>query len=102
MSVIMNFAIFPTDKGAHVGDYVSKVVSYIKESGVTYQFSPMGTVIETDTVAEALKMIEESHKILEPVSDRIYCVMNMDYHKHKSNLIAGKTESIEKRIGSVN
>lgn len=97
----MNFAIFPMDKGDHIGAYVSKVISYIKESGVTYQFTPMGTIIEGETVAEVLKIVEKSYEILDPISDRVYCVMNMDFNKNKSNLIQSKTESIEHRIGKI-
>lgn len=101
MSALMNFAIFPIDKGEHIGDYVSKVVEYIKESGVSYQFSPMGTIIEAPTVAELLKIVEKSYEIMDPISDRIYCVMNMDYHKNKTDLLKSKTNSIESRIGKV-
>ena len=97
----MNFAIFPIDKGAHIGEYVSKVIAYIKESGVSYQFTPMGTIVEADTVAEVLKIVERAYEILDPISDRVYCVMNMDFNKNKSGLIKGKTESIESRIGEV-
>ena len=98
----MNFAIFPIDKGDHIGDYVSKVIAHIKESGLTYQFTPMGTIIEAPTVAEVLKIVEESYEILDPISDRIYCVMNMDYNKNKADMIKGKTASVESRIGKVN
>lgn len=101
MSAIMNFAIFPIDKGDHIGDYVSKVIQYIKDSGVKYQFTPMGTIIEAPTVPEVLKVIEESYKIMDPISDRVYCVMNMDYNKNKSDLIEKKKQSIESRIGEV-
>ncbi|WP_281615165.1 thiamine-binding protein [Flammeovirga sp. SubArs3] len=97
----MNFAIFPIDKGDHIGEYVSKVVQHIKDSGLTYQFSPMGTVIEAETVTELLKVVDDAYKIMDPISDRIYCVMNMDYNKNKSGMIKAKTESIEKRIGKV-
>ena len=97
----MNFAIFPIDKGAHIGDYVSKVIAYIKESGVSYQFTPMGTIVEAETVSEVLKIVEKAYEILDPISDRVYCVMNMDYNKNKLGLIKGKTESIESRIGEV-
>jgi hypothetical protein len=38
---------------------------------------------------------------MDPISDRIYCVMNMDYNKNKTNLIKSKRESVEKRIGKV-
>ena len=101
MATIMNFAIFPIDKGDHIGEYVSKVVQHVKNSGLNYEFSPMGTIIEADTVPELLKIIEEAYKIMEPISDRIYCVMNMDSNKNKNNLIKGKRDSIEKRIGKV-
>lgn len=101
MSAIMNFAIFPIDKGDHIGDYVSKVIHHIKNSGLTYQFGPMGTVIEAQTIPELLKIVEQAYEVLDPISDRIYCVMNMDYNKNKSNLIKSKRESIEKRIGEV-
>ncbi|MBB3699229.1 thiamine-binding protein [Flammeovirga yaeyamensis] len=97
----MNFAIFPIDKGDHIGEYVSKVVKHIKDSGLTYQFSPMGTIIEAETVTELLKVVDDAYKIMDPISDRIYCVMNMDYNKNKSGLIKSKTESVEKRIGKV-
>lgn len=101
MGAIMNFAIFPIDKGDHIGEYVSKVVQHIKDSGLKYQFSPMGTVIEAETVTELLKVVDDAYKIMDPISDRIYCIMNMDYNKNKSNMIKAKTESIEKRIGKV-
>ena len=97
----MNFAIFPIDKGGHIGDYVSKVVEHIKNSGLNYQFSPMGTVVEAETVTELLKIVDDAYKILDPISDRVYCVMNMDSNKNKSGLIAKKTKSIENRIGEI-
>ncbi|AZQ65159.1 MTH1187 family thiamine-binding protein [Flammeovirga pectinis] len=102
MGVIMNFAIFPIDKGDHIGEYVSKVVQHIKETGLTYQFSPMGTIIEAETVTELLKVVDDAYKIMDSISDRIYCVMNMDSNKNKSNMIKSKTASVEKRIGTVN
>lgn len=101
MSAIMNFAIFPIDQGSNVGEYVSKVIQHIKSSGYKYQFSPMGTVIEADTVTELLKIVDDAYKIMDPVSDRVYCTMNLDYNKKKSNLIENKRASIEQRIGEI-
>ncbi|MBK20699.1 MAG: hypothetical protein CMP63_00070 [Flavobacteriales bacterium] len=101
MSALMNFAIFPLDKGEDIGDHVSKVVQHIKNSGYKYQFGSMGTTVEADKVGELLKLVEESYEILDPVSDRIYCVMNIDYSKNKSDLLNRKRNSIEKRIGSI-
>ena len=97
----MNFAIFPIDKGEDIGDYVSKVVQHIKNSGYKYQFGAMGTTVEAERVRDLLKLVEESYEIMDPISDRIYCVMNIDYSKTKTDLLNRKRNSVEKRIGSV-
>ena len=101
MSAIMNFAIFPVDKGDHVGEYVSKVVAHIRDSGLQFQFTPMATIVEAETVGELLKLVEEAHEILAPVSERTYCTISLDYSKTKTNRIAGKRASVEGRIGEV-
>ena len=101
MSAIMNFAIFPVDKGEHIGEYVSKVIAYIKDSGISYQFTPMGTIIEAPTVKEVLAVIEKSYEIMDPISDRVYCVMNLDYNKNKTDLLHSKVKSVENRIGEL-
>ncbi|WP_430813353.1 MTH1187 family thiamine-binding protein [Carboxylicivirga sp. RSCT41] len=102
MSVLLNFAMFPTDKGDSVSKYVSQIINHIKESGVSYKLNPMGTTIETDTMEQALQIVQESYDILEPVSNRIYCSINIDAQKNKGMRIASKIASIEAKIGEVN
>ncbi len=101
MSILLNFAMFPTDKGSSVSKYVSKVIKYIDESGVSYKLNPMGTSIETETMEEALSIVQGAYNILEPVSDRIYSTINIDARKGKSNMMKGKIASIEAKIGDV-
>ena len=72
MSVLLEFAMFPTDKGKSVSQFVSQVIKMIKESGVTYKLTAMGTIIETETLHEALDIINKAYKVLEPHSERIY------------------------------
>ncbi|WP_439183899.1 MTH1187 family thiamine-binding protein [Carboxylicivirga taeanensis] len=102
MSVLLNFAMFPTDKGDSVSQYVSQIIKHIKQSGVSYKLNPMGTTIETDTMEQALKIVQESYDLLEPLSKRVYCSINIDAQKDKSNRLAGKIASIEAKIGEVN
>lgn len=101
MSVLLNFAMFPTDKGDSVSQYVSQIINHIKESGVSYKLNPMGTTIETNTMEEALKIVQESYDILEPVSNRVYCSINIDAQKNKDKRITSKIASIEAKIGDV-
>jgi len=102
MSVLLEFAMFPVDKGESVSTYVSKLIHMIRESGVTYQLTPMGTIIETETMAEALAIVQQSYDILEPDCDRVYSTLNIDIRKGKSQCLTQKVQSVENIIGEVN
>ncbi len=101
MSVLLNFAMFPTDKGGSVSDYVAKVIAFLRESGVNYKLNPMGTSIETETMEEALQVVNDAYKILEPHSDRIYTTINIDARKGPVGRISAKIDSVESKIGKV-
>lgn len=101
MSVLLEFAMFPIDKGESVSTYVSKMLKMIRESGVTYQLTPMGTIIETETMAEALAIVQQAYDVLEPDCDRVYSSLNFDIRKGKSNCMKQKIVSVEKIIGEV-
>jgi uncharacterized protein (TIGR00106 family) len=102
MSVLLNFAMFPTDKGGSVSEYVSKVIELIRDSGVNYRLNPMGTTIETESMQEALELVNGAHQILEPFADRIYTTINIDFRKGTSGRMGAKIDSIESKIGKVN
>jgi uncharacterized protein (TIGR00106 family) len=103
MSVILEFSMFPTDKGESVGTYVSQIVKMIRDSGVDYRLTPMGTVIETATVAEALRIVETAYSVLEAQDcNRVYSSLKFDIRKGKDNRLAGKISSVREAIGEVN
>ncbi|MDY7027664.1 MAG: MTH1187 family thiamine-binding protein [Spirochaetota bacterium] len=101
MSVLMEFSMFPTDKGEGVSQYVSEVIRMIRESGLNYRLTPMGTVIETDSMEEALEMLRKAHLLLDKESRRIYCSAKFDIRKGSSDRLEGKIASIEGKIGKV-
>jgi uncharacterized protein (TIGR00106 family) len=101
MSVLLEFAMFPTDKGESVSDEVSKVIAMIRDSGVSYKLSAMGTIIETDTLAEALNIVQKSNDILEKQSNRIYSSIKLDIRKNTKNRLETKIQSIQNKIGNI-
>jgi len=101
MSVLMEFAIFPTDKGESVSEYVSKVIKMIDDSGIAYQLTPMGTIIETTTLKEALEVIEKSYSVLEPYSNRVYATLKFDIRKNRANAMTSKIESIKNKLKDI-
>lgn len=98
MSVLIEFAMFPTDKGDSVSKFVAPLIKNIKGSGFPYHLTAMGTIIETNSIDEALDIINESYKILEPDSQRVYSTITLDIQKGKKNRLIGKVRSIEEKL----
>ena len=102
MSVIMQFAMFPTDKGASASPYVSRVIAMIRESGLPYQLSAMGTIIETETLEEAQLIVNKAYGLLKNDCNRVYCTVTFDIRDGETGRMHHKIASIEGKIGPVN
>lgn len=103
MSVMLEFAIFPTDKGESVSHYVSQVIEMIRDSGASYQLTPMGSIIETDTLEQALALVQASYQMLETAGcNRVYSSLKLDIRQGPAGRLQGKVASIEEKIGPVN
>lgn len=102
MSVLLEFAMFPTDKGESLSTYVSQVVSMIRESRNAYQLTPMGTIVETDSLEEALAVIQSAYEVLDKAGcNRVYASFKLDIRKGRTNGLQGKLNSISEKIGEV-
>ncbi|MBE0662917.1 MAG: MTH1187 family thiamine-binding protein [Bacteroidales bacterium] len=102
MSVLFEFAMFPTDKGESVSPYVSRIIKMIRETGAAYRLTPMGTVVETETMEEALELINKAYAELEPDCKRVYSTVKFDIRKGPKGRMEQKVRSIENIIGEVN
>ncbi|MFA6571451.1 MAG: MTH1187 family thiamine-binding protein [Bacteroidota bacterium] len=92
--VLAEFAMFPTDKGESVSDYVSQIIDYIDKSGITYKLTPMGTVLE-GTWDEVFGVIGSCFKILEPQSGRISTSIKVDYRRGDVSRMNSKIDKIK-------
>jgi uncharacterized protein (TIGR00106 family) len=101
MSVLLEFAMFPTDKGDSVSSYVSRIIKMIDERGISYQLTPMGTIIETTTMREALDVVEKAYQQLSPDCNRIYSSLKFDIRMGMDSRMKGKIKSVEEKIGAV-
>ena len=101
-SVLLEFAMFPTSaecrEGSSVSQYVSRIIDVIDKSGVSYQLTPMGTIIECDSMKEALNVIEEAYACLSEC-ERVYSSLKFDIRKGKSNRLKTKIDSVQNTLG---
>ena len=99
MSVMFEFAMFPTDKGESVSAYVGRILKVIDASNISYKLTPMGTIIEVDTFDEALSLINKAYRELEGDCGRIYSTIKFDIRKGKAGRLTQKIESVEQKVG---
>jgi uncharacterized protein (TIGR00106 family) len=102
MSVLMQFAMFPTDKGVSASPYVSRIIKMIRDAGVPYRLNAMGTVIETETLEEAQMIISKAYALLQADCSRVYCTVTFDIRDSETGRMQQKVEAIEEKIGPVN
>jgi len=99
MSVLIEFAMFPTDKGESISAFVGRILKMIDERYAAYKLTPMGTIVEVETLADALKVVEAAYKELEPDCNRVYSTIKLDIRKGKSGRLVQKVESVEQKVG---
>lgn len=102
MSVLLEFSIFPLDQGESVSAQVSQVVRLIRESGVDYQLTAMGTLIETDGIEQALDLVKRSNDLLQSLGcKRIYATLKLDIREGGKGRLQDKRRAVEALIGKV-
>ena len=102
MSVLLEFAMFPTSgdcrDGASVSKFVSRIIDMIDKSGHAYQLTPMGTIVEADSVEEALAVVQRAYEQLGDDCERVYSSIKLDIRKGKKNRLKQKIASVEKEL----
>jgi len=95
MSTLIDFSIFPVDKGESVSPYVTRIVTIIRDSGLSYKLGPMGTTIEGEW-DELMAIVTRCFKELKKDCGRIYMSIKVDYREDGSNRIVSKVKSVKK------
>ena len=95
--ILLEFSMFPLDKGESVSKYVARSIDIIDKSGLDYEFGPMSTTIEGDW-DEVFKVVEDCFLRMSEDCNRVICNIRVDYRKGKEGRIKSKVESVKERM----
>ncbi|MDQ1325392.1 MAG: hypothetical protein QG564_516 [Campylobacterota bacterium] len=99
MSALVEFAMFPIDQTQSKSAFVARVLDIIDKSGLPYQFTAMGTIIEGNSVEEVFAVIKEAYRELQMDYERIYSTIKIDYCNGPIGRLNKKVNSVEERLG---
>lgn len=96
--VLCELTMFPTDKGISVSPYVARILAHIDASGLTYQLTPMSTILEGefDTVMAVVAICFHE---LEKDCERINVSMKMDFRAGTQSRMRSKIEKVQGILG---
>jgi uncharacterized protein (TIGR00106 family) len=96
--VLAFFSIVPMGGDASVGKEVADAIAVVDDSGLDYQVTAMGTLIEGEW-DEVMTVIRKCFDALHEHSDRVTCTIKLDDYKGRSGRIAGKVATVEQALG---
>lgn len=96
--VLLEFAMNPPDRGDGLSAYVARILDVIDRSGVTYQLTPMGTILE-GSFDEVMGVVRDCFLALEPDCPRIGMNLKMDYKPGNASRLQSKVEAVEQQVG---
>ena len=97
MSTLIDFSIFPLDKGESVSPYVARMVSIIQKSGLAFKLGPMGTSIEGEW-GEVMALVDRCFESLKTDCYRVVMTLKADYRKGTSGRIEEKIRSVREKL----
>ena len=96
--VLLEFSMSPLDKGVSLSPYVARSLDIIDKSGLPYQLTPMGTVVEGEW-DEVMALVTACYKRMSEDCERISTSIRIDYRAGKSGRLKSKVRSIEGKLG---
>jgi uncharacterized protein (TIGR00106 family) len=96
--VLIEFAMAPVGTGESVSAHVAKIIDLIDRSGVDYQLTPMGTILEGEW-DEVMGVVNACFHLLEKDFNRISVALKVDYRAGPKGRLKSKTASVEAKVG---
>lgn len=95
--MLVQFSLFPVGEKS-LTKPVAKMIELIDKSGLSYQTTAMGTLIE-GKYDEIFYLIKKCHHLLKKDYGRIYGVIKLDDRKGAKGRLKGKVDSVERALG---
>jgi uncharacterized protein (TIGR00106 family) len=96
--VLLEFSMSPFARGESLSPYVARSLDIIDKSGLPYQLTPMGTIIEGEW-AEVMAVVTACFEAMSTDCERISTQIKIDYRAGPGGRIKAKVDAIEKRLG---
>jgi uncharacterized protein (TIGR00106 family) len=96
--VLLEFAMYPVGKGESLSPYVARSLDIIDRSGLAYQLTPMGTILEGEW-DEVMAVVTACFTAMRADCPRVEVALKVDYRAGDGSRLASKVAAVEERLG---
>lgn len=96
--VLLEFSMYPTDKGESVSEFVKRNLEIIDDSGLPYRLGPMGTTLEGEW-DEVMAVVNRCYERMSADCGRIACQIKIDARKGGGGRLDGKVQTLIEKTG---
>jgi uncharacterized protein (TIGR00106 family) len=96
--VLLEFSLYPTDKGASVSEYVKRNLEIIDDSGLPYKLGPMGTCLEGE-YDEVMAVVKKCFDRMSADCGRVACQIKIDYRAGHEDRLETKVQTLKDKTG---
>ena len=96
--VLLEFSLYPTDKGASVSEYVKRNLEIIDDSGLPYRLGPMGTTLAGEW-AEVMAVVTKCRDRMAEDCDRIAVQIKIDDRNGPGGRLDAKVRTLQEKTG---
>ena len=96
--VLLEFAMAPHGQGESLSAAVARILDVIDRSGVAYQLTPMGTILEGEW-DDVMAVVGACFKTLQADCPRIAMNLKMDWRAGTESRLRSKIAKVEQHLG---
>ncbi len=96
--MIVEFSVAPVGRGEALSEQVARVLDIVDKSGLPYQLTAMGTIVEGDW-DEIFGLIRRCHETMRGQASRVSTHIIVDDREKTSGRITGKIADVEAALG---
>ena len=86
--------------GTSLSKYVAAAIAALDETGIKYQLSGMGTLLEAENPDELFDAIKTAHEaVFKEGVDRVVTSVKIDDRRDRERTIEDKVRSVEEKLG---
>jgi uncharacterized protein (TIGR00106 family) len=95
--MIAEFSVVPIGVGESLSAYVAECIKIVEKSGLKYQLTPMGTILEGD-FHKVMDTIAQCHLRVRSMSKRVTTVIRLDDRDAHTDEMTRKVRSVKEKM----